>query len=257
VAEAARRNGKEKIPLLREDVARLALGEAGTTAEKAVSRALKAYSAYQEDPEISATLPYRLEWDERGRKTHIDLVPLTPETPRTKAEEYQALSRLPRDRKPPAKVIDRDDSCRRCHSPEGVEARGTRRCLNEACGHTWHTRPVILGRTVTDPEMSVSESSVLLVGALPGQNVPASTSTYAGQNVPASAALPARLIPVSFVSRDDLESADSPHYQAVDLLEAPLPPPEPKPTPITPRSQIARAFRPYEPRRVAGAEVDE
>lgn len=253
VANAARRNGKEKLALEREDVARLALGETGDTAKKAVSRALKAYSAYQNDPEVKATLPYRLEWREGGRKTHIDLYPLTPETPRSTADEYQALSRLPRDRKPPAKVVDRDDSCRRCHSPEGVEARGTRRCLNDACGHTWHTRPVILGRTVAATVEETPSSLPILVGALPGQNVPASTSTYGGQNVPANDAPPSNLIPFSSVTREDMELAAGPHYHGEAPPEEAPEPPAWQPPPIAPSSHIAPAYRRYRPPETAAA----
>lgn len=195
VATAAIANGKEFQPLERSEVARLALGAKikvivkpdGTeqrvvdpSAERAVSRALRAYKAYQDDPELAATLPYRLKWEERGRKTHIDLYPLKMDTPRSKAEEYLTLARLPQDRKPAPKVMERDDSCRRCNSPEGVEVRGTRRCLNEKCGHTWHTKAVIVGRR--DPEQPVPT----LVTPLPGQNVPDELTTYAGQNVPAT-----------------------------------------------------------------------
>jgi len=243
VANAARRNGKEKIPLLREDVARLALGATGTTPEKAVSRALKAYTPYQDDPELLATLPYRLEWREAGRKTHIDLYPLTPEEPQSKDQQYTALRRLPKDRKPVTKVIERDDSCRRCHSPEGVETRGTRRCLNEECGHTWHTRPIVLGRVETP-----APEPTFLVAELPGHFVPASTSTYAGQNVPANDQPPITLVPVSFVSRDDLAAASGKPW--------PDPaPPEPKkwtPPPIAPSHHIAAGFRRVPRPAVAG-----
>jgi len=235
VAQATRQNGKEKQPLERSEVARLALGKAGQTAEKAVSRALKAYKAYQDDLEIASTLPYRLEWREGGQKTHIDLYPIVTAEPQTKAQEYLALSRLPRDRKPPAKVLDRDDSCRRCHSPKGVEARGVRRCLNEECGHTWHTRPVILGRTEAGPSEAPLASIPTLVPVLPGQNVPAkSGSTYAEQNVPASS-------PISFVSHSDLEAAAGPHYQTLEVVTE-GPPELVPPTPMSWRCPECRAL---------------
>jgi hypothetical protein len=252
VARAARSNGREKYPLERKEVARLALGASGLTAEKAVSRALQAYKVYQDDPELAASLPYRVEWRGAGRKTHIDLVPLTPDTPRSTADEYRVLAHLPRDRKPAARVLDRDDSCVRCHSPEGVAARGTRRCLNEACGHTWHTRSVILGRTVAraEPAEPVQTAIPLLVGALPGQFVPDSTSTEPGQIVPANHGRPVNLMPVSFVSRAQLEAVAGPHY----LGEAPPTEPAPwEPPPVAPPEHVARAFRrPAQVSAVAG-----
>jgi len=240
VASAAKANGKERMPLLREEVARLALGDEAKV--KTVSRAFKAYKVYQDDPELQATLPFRLKWDERGPKTHIELYPVRQiEAP---AKEYMTLRRLPSDRKPPARVLERSGGCRRCDSPQGVERRGVYRCLNEACGHTWQTRPVILGRedvaTITRPKAGPS----LLADTLPGQIVPAKSGrTYAGQIVPATAGI-ASLIPASFVSPHDVEAAASPHYQVVDgpvedlgddladvHHDVPLPDPPPAPPP--------------------------
>lgn len=59
------------------------------------------------------------------------------------------------------------------------------------------------------------------------------------------------LIRVSMVSREDQELAAGPHYQGEAPPEDPLPPPEPAPLPIAPRSHIARAFR---PRAIAGGD---
>lgn len=231
VASATRTNGKEKLALERSEIARLALGATGTTGEKAVSRALQAYKAYQDDPEVRATLPYRLEWRPGGRKTHIDLVPLTPDTPRSTTEVYLGLARLRRDRTATVRVLDRDDSCQRCHSAEGVESRSTRRCLNESCGHTWHTRPVILGRSETGPQ-SPSELFTSITGPLPGQSVPASTTTYAGQSVPETPSGP-----VSLVSYEDAVAAKGPSYYGEAPPEEPQEPPAPTPLPVTPRSK--------------------
>jgi Domain of unknown function (DUF3854) len=210
VAAAARANGKEKVSLLREEEARLALGDPSKV--KTVSRAFQSYKPYQDDPTLSAALPFRLEWRDGGRTTHVDLYPLTPETPRTKAQQYTVLSHLPRDRKPAQRVKDRDDGCPRCHGADGVESRAVKRCLNDACGHTWHTHPVILGRRAPVPVNPAPTTLPLLVDTLPGQIVPAQSSgTNAGPFVPAT-----ELIHVAFTSRADQEAAAGPHYQVID-----------------------------------------
>jgi hypothetical protein len=234
-ARAARLNGTEKVSLERKDIARLALGDETNT--KAVSRALATYKAYQDDPELLPTLPYRLEWREAGRRTHIDLVPLAAPSTTTR-EQLVTLRQLPRASRPAA-IRERDDGCPRCHSPEGVESRSTKRCLNDDCAHIWHTRPVILGRVTADAAPEPTPLP-LLVAALPGQNVPASTGlTYAGQNVPAPPPL-VTLIPAPTLSRDEYELAHSPHYWG----ESPPPEPEPwVPPPLAPAHHLARGFK--------------
>jgi hypothetical protein len=237
VARAARTNGTTKVALERADVARLALGDRANV--KGVSRALKEYKQLQDDPEIGPTLPLRLEWRDGGRRTHIDLYPLTPETPRSRADELRMLGHLPRPSTPPPPIRERDDACPRCRSDEGVESRTTKRCLNDNCGHTWHTRPVILGRAARDDEQEKT-TLPLLVGTLPGQIVPANPGlTPAGQFVPANPP-PSTLIPVSMVTRDDQLAAKSPHYWG----DAPPEDPPPwVPPPIAPSSHIARGFQ--------------
>lgn len=215
VASAATDNGKEKLPLLREDVARGALGSDSPSNVKAVSRALKQYKAYQDDPALAATLPYKLEWRPGGRKTHIDLVPTRKIVER--ATEYMTLRQLP-GRAPPARVLERDDTCPRCHSHHGLESRTTKRCLNDDCGHTWHGRPTIIGRQDVAMVERRKTDAPLVDIALPGQNVPAKSGlTYAGQNVPANG--------VSFVSHDEQLAAKPPAYSGQPDAEPEPPPP--------------------------------
>ena len=184
-ARAARTNGTPKLALTRADVARVTLGDRANV--KGVSRAFREIKAIQDDPALAGRVPWRLEWREGGRRTHVDLVPLTPETPISRADELKALGHLPRPIAAPKPVRERDDTCPRCHSPEGVESRSTKRCRNDACGHTWHTRPVVLGRARSGPTTPEPAQPLLLVGTLPGQNVPANSGlTRAGHFVPAN-----------------------------------------------------------------------
>ncbi len=270
-ARAAQACGKERVPLLREELARLALGDSRNV--KAVTRAYAAYRPYQDDPELAATLPYRLDWREEGGKTHVDLVVPPGDPERERAQAFRALCRLPKpdDRRRGPNVDGRRHRpgvCPRCNGPQGMERRAVYRCLNDACGHTYHGKRMIVGAERPLP-------------ADGGQFVPHKESTYGGQFVPdpdpvaihgAPFAVEARakpgpghfvpatadapeppptLIPVSFVAREDVELFSG-GKRWPDREPAP-PRPTPPPLPPAPPSHRSWWSRSEYRRRTEGA----
>jgi len=228
VARSARSRGEERTSLQRKDVARLALGD--ETNVKAVTRAYAAYRLYQDDPELAATLPYRLDWREKDGKTYVDLIPAPEDEPRSRSQAFRALCRLPKPddrRRGPNEDgrRHRPGACPRCQGPQGMERRAVYRCLNDACGHVYHGKRMIVG---AEP----SESSD------PGQNVP-----------------------VPFVTHEDRELAAGPHYRAVSeagdappaSADLPIPPPAPLP-PAPPSHRIYWSRPEHRERRAAGSD---
>jgi len=209
----AQSKGEELAPIYVPDVARLA-GVGDTT----VTRAFNQVRRWQADPEIAATLPFRVEEEFEGRKSHLRLrvVALPDEEPgRSRSPALTALLHLPRD-EGRAKHGGSRLTCPKHPDSQIVRTR-IWRCTEEGC--TWgHQDTATLGGS---PDQDGPVESTSIYGASfftelqaasegPDQDGPHRYETCPDQDGPAP------LVPVSFVTRDDAELFDGRRLRLVE-----------------------------------------
>ena len=231
VSHGARVRGEDVVPLYVP-----ADAKAAGVGNNTMTRAPNQIRRWQEAPETAAALSFRIEDEYRNGKQHVRLrvvpSPVEDGAGWTKAQEYRAIARLPRD-----EGRGRHGGTRvACPKHPDAEINRTTiwRCTADGC--SWvHQETATLGRHedgAGDPDDVVT---------MHGASFAATVQRHESRHQD-GAGSPRRLIPVSFVSRDDLEAAAGPHYSG----EAP--PAEPKlpawqPPPIAPNHHRAWAFR--------------
>ena len=169
--------------------------------ENTVTRAFNQLRRWQADPEIAATLPYQLEDYREGMKSRARLVVSPMGDGDTKSAALSVLAQLPREEgraRPGGK---------RCpHHPEAAIVRTTHwRCTEDDC--TWtEQESARLNDTVAQdgPVQIHGETYVTEVVAAPvAQDGPPNNV----EDLPAQDGPLRKLIPVSFVARDQIEAA--------------------------------------------------
>jgi hypothetical protein len=254
VSHGARVRGESVVPLYVP-----ADAQAAGVGGRSMTRALNQVRRWQEDPETAVALSFRIEDEYRDGKQHVRLRVLpTPDQDGagwTKAREYRAIARLPRDedrgRHGGARI-----ACPK--HPDTEIARTTIwRCTADEC--TWvHQESATLGRRqdgAGEPDDVVTMHGAPFATTVQGRE---SRRQDGADRVPTDvprqdgAGEPRTLIPVSFTSRDDMVAAAGPRYWGEAPPAEPEPPPEPKPLPVAPHSHIARAFRLRRPPAAAG-----
>jgi len=250
VASALSR-GESRTRVWSEETTRLT-GQSPSTA----TRFHKAMRAYQADPEIAASLAYHVEMvtDELG-KDHIELVAnVETDDPaeRTTAAILQPLTHLkrPDDRAPHGGARD---ACPKCQSPMTRTTYDV--CQNDACGHMVTHPSKTVGRApfhdeTDSPPVEIGGDlyAVEVRAERPFHDETKRERTYRKQDETVSRGR------ISFVSREDQEWADSPHYWGEAPPDDPPEPPAWTPPPIAPRSHIAPAFRRLPPPAMRRAE---
>jgi len=224
VAAGLRSRGAKRQALLRQDLAELS-----GASLKTVTRAFVQLRRWQTDPDLR--LPFQLATRFEGGREHVDLIlPERESSERASlADDFRALARLPRPvERPP------HGGYRCAAHPDARVIRTTVwRCSEPDCGR-------VLGQAVAS------------FGGhpLPGHDGPEEDVNYyyPGQDGPEEVPDPGHdgpeetpLIPVSFVSRDDLAWADEPHYLAE---HSPDDPPVWQPPPIAPPEHVSWWSRP-------------
>ena len=257
VAHNARARGETVVPLYVPADAKSA--GVGTNT---MTRALNQVRRWQDDPETASAISFRIEEDFRGGKLHLKLraLPAMDEdgTVRTKAADYKAIARLPRDEG------RAQHGGARIACPKHPDAPLTRtriwRCTEDDC--TWvHQDTATIGDRHQDGAGEVGDVKDLH-GAAFVTTVQGADEDARHQDGPVNYGNTHRhqdgagSRPISFVSPDDMAWADSPHYWGDAPPEPPPDPPAWQPPPVAPRSHVARAFRRLPPRvrAVAGGE---
>ena len=258
VAYNARARGETVVPLYVPADAKSA--GVGTNT---MTRALNQVRRWQDDPATASALSFRIEDEFRSGKHHVRLLALPAEdedgTVRTKAAEYKAIARLPRDEG------RAQHGGARIACPKHPDAPLTRtriwRCTEDDC--TWvHQDTATVGvdrhkdgaGDVGDVSEIHGSPFVTTVQGVDGdvrhQDGPVKYGdTHRHQDGAGSR-------PISFVSAADQEWADTPNYWGDAAPDPPPAPPAWDPPPLAPSHHIARAFRRLPPpsRAVAGGE---
>ena len=249
-AAAAISQGKPKASVWSEETERIT-GQSPSTA----TRLHKAYETFQDDPEIGPTLPFRIEKVTRDKKDHIEIV--VTNLPDDPAERTTAamLAKLTTLRRPASRGSHGGarDACPKCQSPMTRTTYDV--CQNDACGHMVTHPSKTVGRApfhdeTDSPPVEIGGDlyAVEVRAERPFHDETKRERTYRKQDETVSRGR------ISFVSREDQEWADSPHYWGEAPPDDPPEPPAWTPPPIAPRSHIAPAFRRLPPPAMRRAE---
>jgi hypothetical protein len=253
-AAVAISQGKMRGSVWGEETERIT-GQSPATA----TRLHKAYEAFQADPEIGPTLPFRIERETRSGKDHLSIVVTTvPDDP---AERTTAgmLAKLTHLRRPDGRGSHGGprDACPKCSSPMTRTTYDV--CQNEACGHMVTHPSRTVGRA---PFHDETESSPVQIGGdlyavevqapRPFHDEMKRERTYSKQDETVPDALRPRPLhdetvsrrPISFVSRDDQQWADTPNYWGEAPPDDPPVAPAWQPPPMAPSRHLPYWSRP-------------
>ncbi len=218
VSAGARTRGEELVPLYVP-----ADAKAAGVGDNTLTRALNQVRRWQDDDETSAVLPFRIEEEYRGGKKHLRLrnLPLADQDGpgSVKASMCLTVARLPRD---PGRAKHGGE---RIACPKHPDAALNRTriwsCTEDGCGWV-HQDTARLGgdRHQDGPAQPIKMygaaffEEIRAAAPVPAQDGPYGDTSYPAQDGPAPGSRP-----VAFVSREDMEWADSPRLRLVE--EAP------------------------------------
>jgi hypothetical protein len=258
VSHNARARGETVVPLyVPADAKSAGVGD------NTMTRALNQVRRWQENEGTSSALSFRIEDEWKDGKSHVKLrvLPLPDQDGAgwTKAKEYRAIATLPRDE------TRGKHGGARLACPKHPDAPLTRtriwRCTEDACTWVYQDTATIGGTPDQDGAGGGDVSEIHAAVFVTTVHVPPNDDRHQDgppnrpETTPDQDGAGHRLIPVSFVSRDDVEWGESPHYWGESPPESTPDPLGWQPPPIAPRSHLAWNPRRHRPvQAVAGGD---